>query len=79
MKANTDWRFLLGHGERDRNTLPYHPDEIAELYLGAKMTAESKAEIVGLAQAVNPHMEVFEMFYVGFASLYPFYKLRALI
>jgi len=53
----------LGHGERDCNTLTYHPDEIAELYLGAKMTTESKAEIVGLAQAINSNIKVFEMFH----------------
>lgn len=53
----------LGHGEKDWNALAYHPNEIAELYLGAKMSTESKAEIVGLAQAVNPHIKIFEMFY----------------
>ena len=66
-----DWQYEneyrlaipLGHGERDWNTLLYHPDEIAEIYLGAKMTAELKTEIVGLAHAVNPHIKVFEMFH----------------
>jgi hypothetical protein len=66
-----DWQYEceyrlaipLGHGERDWNTLAYHPDEIAELYLGAKMTAESKAEIVSLAQTVNPCIKIFEVFY----------------
>lgn len=61
----------LGHGERDWNTLSYHPDEIAELYLGAKMTAESKAEIVELAQAVNPSIKVFEMFHDANGQLQP--------
>jgi hypothetical protein len=66
-----DWQYEneyrlaipLGHGEKDWNTLAYHPDEIAELYLGAKMTAESKTELAGLAQVVNPHIKIFEMFY----------------
>jgi Protein of unknown function (DUF2971) len=66
-----DWRYEseyrlaipLGHGEKDWNTLAYHPNEIAELYLGAKMKTESKAEVVSLAQAVNPHIKIFEMFY----------------
>ena len=53
----------LGHGERDWNTLSYHPDEISELYLGVKMAVESKTEIIGLAQAVNPNIKIFEMFY----------------
>lgn len=64
-----DWQYEneyrlaipLGHGERDWNELSYHPDEIGELYLGAKMTPESKSEIVGLAQGVNPQIKVFEM------------------
>lgn len=74
-----DWQYEseyrlaipLGHGEKDWNTLAYHPDEIAELYLGVKMTTESKAEIVGLAQAVNPHIKIFEMFYDANGKLLP--------
>jgi hypothetical protein len=64
-QSESEYRLAipLGHGERDWNTLSYHPDEVAELYLGAKMTSETKAEIVELAQAVNPHIEIFEMIY----------------
>jgi Protein of unknown function (DUF2971) len=66
-----DWQYEseyrlaipLGHGEKDWNTLAYHPDEITEIYLGAKMTAESKTEMIGLAQAVNSHIKIFDMFY----------------
>jgi hypothetical protein len=61
----------LGHGERDWNTLSYHSDEIAELYLGAKMTTESKTEIIGLAQAVNPNIKIFEMFHDANGELQP--------
>jgi len=48
-------------GEQDWNLLPYHPDEIAEVYLGAKASDDFKAEIVGLAQAVNPQIKIFDM------------------
>jgi len=51
----------LGAGEKDWNTLGYHPEEVSELYLGAKATDELKAEIVGLAQAVNPKIKIFQM------------------
>jgi hypothetical protein len=42
------------------NTLPYLPEEISELYLGHKMPDETKNEIVGLAQAVNPKIAIFD-------------------
>jgi hypothetical protein len=62
-KAENEYRLAipLGMGEQDWNLLPYHPDEIVELYLGAKATDDFKAEIVGLAQAVNPQMKMFDM------------------
>jgi hypothetical protein len=44
----------LGFGEKDWNTLSYHPEEITELYLGAKISEELRTEIVNLAKAVNP-------------------------
>jgi hypothetical protein len=61
----------LGHGERDWNTLPFHPDEISELYLGAKMTTQSKAEIVDLARFVNQNIKIFEMYYDANGKLLP--------
>lgn len=51
----------LGYGEKDWDTLLYHPEEISELYLGQKVTNESKAEFVSLAQAINPAIKIFEM------------------
>jgi len=33
-------------------TLPYHPEEITELYLGAAMTGADMEDILGKAQAV---------------------------
>jgi hypothetical protein len=45
----------------DWNAMPYHPEEISELYLGAKQPDALKAEIVTLAQAVNPAMSIFDV------------------
>jgi hypothetical protein len=64
-----DWEYeseyrlaiWLGHGEKDWNLLAYHPDEISELYLGAKAADQFKAKIVKLAQAVNPQIRIFQM------------------
>jgi hypothetical protein len=49
----------LREGE-DWNTMPYHPEEISELYLGADQSGALKAEIVKLAQAVNPAVAIFD-------------------
>jgi hypothetical protein len=45
---------------QDWNTMPYHPEEITELYLGHKITTESKDEIIRLAHTVNPEISIFE-------------------
>jgi hypothetical protein len=45
---------------QDWNTLSYQPEEITELYLGHKMSDETKREIISLAQAVNPDVEIFQ-------------------
>jgi hypothetical protein len=45
------------------NTLSYHPEEISEIYLGAKASDEWKSEVVSLAEAVNPQITIHEMFY----------------
>jgi hypothetical protein len=47
---------------QDWNTLSYQPEEITELYFGHKMSDETKSEIIGLAQAVNPEIKLFETF-----------------
>lgn len=44
----------------DWNTLPYHPEEITELYLGLAMTPDNKADIIGKAKAVNPNIVIFQ-------------------
>ena len=50
----------LRKGEPPWNTLPYHPEEITELYLGCAMTQEDKEEIVFKAKALNPEIAIFQ-------------------
>lgn len=50
----------LAPGEEPWNTLPYHPEEITELYLGADMTDADKKDILGKAKAVNASIKVFQ-------------------
>ena len=50
----------LGEGEKDYRTLPYHPEEVTELYLGASMMAQDKVDIVAMAKMVNPKITVFQ-------------------
>lgn len=52
----------IRNGE-DWQTLSYHPEEIAEIYLGARATDAWKAEVSALAEMVNPHIVIYEMFY----------------
>jgi uncharacterized protein (DUF362 family) len=49
--------------------LPYHSEEISELYLGYKMSDETKKEIIGLSQAVNPEIAVFDALLGGNGKL----------
>jgi hypothetical protein len=46
----------------DWNMLPYHPEEISELYLGLKTTEETSSEIASLALAMNPEISMFRAF-----------------
>lgn len=46
----------------DWNTLPYHPEEISELYLGLKTTEDVRNEIVSMAVAKNPAISIFQAF-----------------
>lgn len=43
----------------DWNTMPYHPEEIPELYLGHRTSADIKAEIIELAKSRNPEIKIF--------------------
>jgi hypothetical protein len=50
----------LGEEEEDYRTLPYHPEEVTELYLGASVTAADRADLIAKAKAVNPEISVFQ-------------------
>jgi hypothetical protein len=42
------------------NLMPYHPEEITELYLGAEIRDNAKRDIVGLAKSLNPNISIFQ-------------------
>lgn len=44
------------------NTLPYHPEEVTELYLGLAMTNEDKEEIIHKARAINPSIDIIQIY-----------------
>ncbi len=50
----------LGNDEEPYDTLPYHPEEITELYLGLAMEAKDRDDIVTKAQAVNKDIVIFQ-------------------
>lgn len=50
----------VAQGEKPWNTLPYQPEEITEIYLGAAMIDADKAEIVAKAKARNPKITAFQ-------------------
>ncbi len=59
-----EYRLAIpAHADGDWNTLSYHPEEISEIYLGANATDPWKAEVSVLAETVNPHIVIYEMFY----------------
>jgi hypothetical protein len=61
-KFESEYRLAipLGDDEEDYRTLPYHPEEVTELYLGASMTPEDKADILAKAKALNPCIKVYQ-------------------
>jgi len=56
-------------GKPPWNTLPYHPEEITELYLGCAMNQEDKEDIVEKAKAINPQIAIFQAVRGADASL----------
>jgi hypothetical protein len=53
----------LRKGERPWDVLPYHPEEITEIYLGLSMMKDDKDDIVSKAKARNPYISIFETDY----------------
>ncbi len=45
-------------GEKEWDTLPYHPEEIPELFLGLAMTQDNADDIVAKTRALNPSIAI---------------------
>jgi hypothetical protein len=45
--------------DHDWRLMPYHPEEIPELYLGHKASEKFKAEVIELAKKRNPEIKIF--------------------
>jgi hypothetical protein len=50
----------MGQDEQPWDTLPYHPEEITELFLGLALDNADLGEICSTARAVNPLIAVFQ-------------------
>lgn len=50
----------LREGEPPWDALPYHPEEITELYLGLAMTKDDKEDVVSKAKEINPAISIFQ-------------------
>jgi hypothetical protein len=48
-------------GDDDWTVMPYHPEEITELYFGAKAMADFKSKMIALAKAINPQISIYQM------------------
>jgi DNA-dependent RNA polymerase auxiliary subunit epsilon len=60
-KFESEYRLAIPSGEEgDCELLPYHPEEITELYLGLAMAKADKDDIVAKAKAVNPKIAIFQ-------------------
>ena len=46
-------------GAESWNTMPYHPEEIPELYFGKNTSIATKAELTALAKWRNPNVKIF--------------------
>jgi hypothetical protein len=59
-KFETEYRLAIpSNSESDWEALPYHPEEITELYLGLAMTNSDRADIVAKAKAINSNITIF--------------------
>jgi Protein of unknown function (DUF2971) len=50
----------LGKDEEPYDTVPYHAEEITELYLGLAMKKADKDDIIAKAKTVNPDIAIFQ-------------------
>lgn len=68
-----EYRLAIPVRQSDKpwDTLPYHPEEITELYLGFAMTKEDKDDIIAKAKSLNPNIAIFQMGRDGRKTLVP--------
>lgn len=64
----TDWAYeeeyrlaiSLGTNEEDYNTLPYHPEELAKIYLGKNIDEGVRNRVVKTALTINRNVQIFQ-------------------
>jgi hypothetical protein len=62
-EGESDYRLAIPIiNEEPWELLPFHLDELAELYLGLGMDSNKMNEIANLARNVNPHIEIYSMY-----------------
>jgi hypothetical protein len=61
-KHESEYRLAiaLGKNEKPYDTLPYHPEEVTEMYLGLAMDKKDKDDIIAKAKALNPKIAIFQ-------------------
>jgi len=57
-----EWRIIAALRDKSQSheILPYAPEEIGAVYLGCKMTAEDRIEIVDIARSRYPKAAIFQ-------------------
>jgi hypothetical protein len=56
-----EYRLAIPHFPHENwNTLPYHGEEIAELYLGVNTSEMNKEKFTGLVRTINPAAKLFQ-------------------
>jgi hypothetical protein len=46
--------------DRDWNLMPFHPEEIVALYLGARISDDARQQFISLAKGINPKIEIYQ-------------------
>lgn len=59
----------LGASEEPWDTLPYHPEEITELYIGSNTVSADMEELVALGYSLNPEIKILQMLHGPSGSL----------
>jgi hypothetical protein len=51
----------LRKNEESWDTVPYHPEEITELYLGLEMEEANAGRVISMALAINPKIAIYKV------------------